>query len=115
MPLAVGNRIELFGGYDMDPLYLKTPPNNKRTGVVLKFIKGQNENPAAVIQLDQKISGQKITGDIVILETRYVGQTWEKPDPVHIELCDFIPEDKAWKDRKQGEWVEAAASYKIIT
>ena len=113
-PLQVGDKIELFGGYDYDPLYLKNPPATKRTGTVIQFIKGQDEDPAAVVRLDQKISGKQISGDIVVLELRHVGQTWQEPTPVHIELCDFLPEDKTWKDRKQGEWVEAAASIKLV-
>ena len=113
-PLQVGDKIELSGGYDYDPLYLKNPPASARSGTVIQFIKGQNEAPAAVAKLDQKISGQKITGDIVVLELRYVGQTWQEPTPVHIELCDFMPEDKTWKERKQGEWLEAAATVTLV-
>ena len=113
-PVQIGDKIELSGGYDYDPLYLKNPPSSKRSGVVVKFIKGQNEKSAAVIKLDHQISGEKITGDIVVLELRYVGQTWQEPTPVHIELCDFMPEDKTWKERKQGESVEAAATVTVV-
>lgn len=113
-PLQIGDKIELAGGYDYDPIYLKNPPAKDRKGTVIQFIKGQNDEPAAVVKLDQKISGEKVTGDIAVLELRHVGQTWQEPTPVHIELCDFIPEDKTWKDRKQGEWIEAAASVKLI-
>jgi hypothetical protein len=112
--LQIGDKVELSGGYDYDPLYLKNPPASKRTGTVIQFIKGQNKNPAAVVKLDQTISGQKITGDIAILELRYEGQTWKEPSPVHIELCDFIPENKTWKERKQGEWIEAAATVAVL-
>lgn len=113
-PLQVGDKIELFGGYDYDPIYLKNPPATKRSGTVIQFIQGQSEEQAAVVKLDGKMSGEKITGDIVILELRHVGQTWQEPTPVHIELCDFVPEDKTWNDRKKGEWVEAAASVKFV-
>ena len=113
-PLKVGDNIELSGGYDYDPLYLKNPSSSKRSGTLIQFIKGQDEYPAAVVKLDLKISGQKITGDIVVLELRHVGQTWQNPTPVHIELCDFMPEDKTWKDRKQGEWIEAAATVTLV-
>jgi hypothetical protein len=113
-PLQVGDKIELSGGYDYDPLYLKNPPASKRSGTVIQFINGQNDTPAAVVKLDQRISGEKVTGDIVILELRHVGQTWQEPTPVHIELCDFMPEDKTWKDRRQGEWVEAAAIVTLV-
>ena len=113
-PLKVGDKIELSGGYDYDPLFLKNPPASKRSGTVIQFITGQNESPAAVVKLDQKFSGEKITGDIVVLELRHVGQTWQEPTPVHIELCDFMPDNKTWKDRKQGEWVEAAATVTLV-
>ena len=113
-PLEVGDRIELSGGYDYDPIYLRNPRSNSRRGTILQFIKGQSEVPAAVVKLDDKISGEKITGDIVVLELRHVGQTWQNPTPVHIELCDFMPEDQVWIDRRQGEWVEAAVLVKRI-
>ena len=112
--MQVGDKIELSGGYDYDPLYLKNPRASKRIGIVIQFIKGQNESPAAVVKLSQKISGKKISGDIVILELRYFGQTWQDPTPVHIELCDFMPEDITWKDRKQGEWVGAAGTVTLV-
>lgn len=113
-PLQVGDEIEISGGYYFNPIYLSNPPAPVRIGTVIQFIKGQNKEPAAVVQLNQKISGEKITGDIFVLELRLVGQTWQEPTPVHIELCDFVPENKPWKDRKQGEWVEAAASINLI-
>ncbi len=113
-PLKVGDKIELSGGYDYDPIYLRNPDAPKRTGTIIKFIKGQNEELAAVVKLDEIISGEEITGDIVVLELRHEGQTWQEPSPVHIELCNFMPENITWKDRVQGEWVEAAASVKLI-
>lgn len=112
--LAIADRIELFGGYDYDPLFLKNPPADKRSGTVINFIAGQNQTKAAVVKLDDKFTGNKITGDIAVLELRYVDQSWSDPNPVHIELCDFMPDDKPWKDRQQGEWVEAAAALRII-
>ena len=112
--LKIADRIELFGGYDYDPLFLKNPPADKRTGTVINFIAGQNQSKAAVVRLDNKFTGNKITGDIAVLELRYVDQTWSDKSPVHIELCDFMPDDKSWKDRRQGEWVEAAATLRII-
>ena len=114
--LQVGDKIILFGGYNRDPLNLRNPPAENRIGMVVQFIKEQNKTPAAVVKLDYQISGDKITGDILIIEPRYVDQDWQDNglSPVHIELCDFLPENEEWKFRKQGEWVEAAASWKIL-
>ena len=113
-PLKVGDRIALFGGYDGDPMYLKHPPDSQRRGKIIKFIKGQGEQPAVIVRFDQKFSGDSITGDIAVLELRLAGQTWQRPSPVHIELCDFMPEDKPWQDRRKGEWVEGAASVILL-
>jgi len=96
----------------MDPKWL----NNKQhhTGVVKAFIPGQNDSPAAVVELDEHITFDEIKGNIIVLELRYVGAKWKKSQIVHVELCDFVPEEKTWKDRKQGKWVESHASYKRI-
>ncbi len=111
--LKVGDNIELYGGYYDDPLYLKNPAEEKRTGVVIQFIPEQNKS-ATVVRLNKIIKGDSISGNILILRLRYVGQTWETPSPVGLELCDFMPEIKNWANRRHGEYVEAAASIKII-
>ena len=110
--LNIGDRIEVGGGYDMEPGWL----NGKQhySGTVRKFIPGQNETSAAVIELDEKISFQEVTGKTLILELRYVGANWKDKETVHVEVCDFEPEEKAWQDRKRGKWVESHASYKKI-
>ena len=115
--LKIGDRIKLRGGYVMKPLYLKNPPSNERTGQVIDFIYGQNKYSAAVIKLDHMITGEKITGEIAVIEPRHIGQCWEcnRFNTVQIELCDFIPENKSWEDRKQGEWLEIAASWEILS
>lgn len=113
--LNIGDKVELSGGYDFDPIYLKKPAADKRTGTVIHFIEGQNKTTAAVIKLDTKINGEKIIGDIAILELRHKDATWfGKTFIVQVELCDFIPDNKSWENRKQGEWVESAATLKII-
>ncbi len=112
--LEVGDIIKFRGGYDYDPLFLKNPPNRERIGKVIKFIPGQNKEQAAVVKLDFPITAQGTTGDIFVLELRYVGQTWETDGPVHIELCDFMPEDKSWQERRQGLWIESHASFEIL-
>lgn len=87
---------------------------NEHIGTVIRFMPGQNEDPAAVIKLDSPITVEGTTGDIIILELRYVGAKWKDRETVHIELCDFEPEPKPWKERKQGKWVESHASYEIL-
>jgi hypothetical protein len=110
--LHVGDRLRLYGGYDMEPRWL----NGKEalTGKCVAFIKGQNKQPAAVIELDESILFDNITGKIVVLELRYVDARWIQNEVVHVELCSFVPEDKEWKNRPQGLWVESHASYAVL-
>jgi hypothetical protein len=85
-------------------------------GTVIKFIHGQNKIPAAVVKLNYPITVDETSGDTVILELRYEGSKWGRNGSVHVELCNFVPEDAPWKSRKQGKWVGSHASYvKIAT
>jgi hypothetical protein len=107
--LKVGDRIRLSGGYDMEPKWLGG--KECYLGTVVEFIPGQSRPPAAVVKLDDAITFDDISGDIVVLELRYVGAKWLKKEYVHVELCNFEPEAAPWKFRKQGKWVESHATY----
>ena len=111
--LAVGDRVQLSGGYDFEPRWLGGSAGY--FGVVSSFIPGQNDNQAAVVRLDNAITVQGITGEIVVLELRYVGAKWQDTETVHVELCDFTPEAKSWQRRRQGKWVESHATYKRVS
>ena len=82
-------------------------------GTVIKFIPGQNDTSEAVVKLTAPITAKNITGDIVVMRLRYVDARWSQHNIVHLELCDFMPEDVTWKDRKRGVWAESHASYFI--
>ena len=110
--LAIGDRVRLSGGYDMDPAWLGV--SSAHEGEVVEFIPGQNESDAAVVQLDARLSTPKASGSIVVLELRYEGHSWGREGTVHIELCDFMPEATRWQDRRQGVWVESHAQYERI-
>lgn len=107
--LSIGDRIRIAGGYEYEPRWLNGKPGY--LGTVERFIPGQNATPAAVVKLDAPITVEGTTGDILVLELRYVGANWEAKETVHVELCDFSPEPKAWSQRQQGKWVESHASY----
>ena len=107
--LHVGDRVRLSGGYDMEPPWLQG--HREYFGTVISFIPGQNDGPAATIQLESPIPIDGILATIAVLELRYVGATWNSRNTVHIELCDFEPEPKRWNDRRQGKWVESHATY----
>jgi hypothetical protein len=110
--LRIGDRVRLGGGYDMEPKWL----NGKEhyTGTVEAFIPGQNDTPAAIVELDEVAVCDDTRGSIVVLELRYVDAMWTSSEAVHVELCDFVPEAKSWNNRKQGKWVESHARYEKI-
>jgi len=109
--MEIGDSVKLYGGYDYEPKWLQN--GDHQIGEVIKFIPGQNSEPAAVIKLGAPITVDSVTGDILVLELRHQGAKWGKEGIVHIELCDFMPDDVRWQDRKQGLWAEAAASYAV--
>jgi hypothetical protein len=110
--LRKGDRVRLYGGYEMEPKWLGG--KDAHFGRCLGFIRGQNKQLAAVIELDEEVTFGNRAGTIVVLELRYAGARWGKKEIVHLELCDFMPEDKAWDERKQGEWIESHAICQVI-
>ncbi len=110
--LRIGNRLKLSGGYDMDPKWLGG--GTGYLGKVIAFIPGQDEQPAVVVRLEHPITVEGITGDIVVLELRFVGAAWKEIGTVHVELCDFVPAVATWKGRKQGKWIESHATYTVV-
>lgn len=109
--MQAGSRLMLRGGY-WDQEW--TDGHEYLVGTVKEFIPGQNDTAAAVVVLDEEITAKGTTGHIVVLELRHVGAQWSEEGIVHVELCDFVPESVRWQDRKQGIWVEAAASYTLL-
>jgi hypothetical protein len=104
--------LQLSGGYDFEPAWLSGRESVE--GTVAEFIPGQNDTPAAVLKLEEPITTEGVTGDVLVLELRHVGATWEGTGTVHIELCDFAPEPKRWQDRRHGKWVESHATYRRL-
>lgn len=107
--LAVGDRVRLSGGYDSEEWL---GGRVEVVGVVERFIPGQNQQPAAVVRLDEELSVGDAKGQVVVLELAWAGTNWATPGPrLHVELCDFDPEPRRWQEREQGAWVESHATY----
>jgi hypothetical protein len=112
--LTVGDRIELFGGYDYEPRYLQNPKADSKAGTVLKFIDSERGDKSAVVELDEQIVGDSITTKIIVINARYEKQDWSTNGPVHLELHKQVPDFHFNMQDPKGEWIEAAASYKIL-
>ena len=121
--LAVGDRVIVGGGYDMEPAWLASSESGYG-GEVIEFIPGQNEQPAAVVALDEEVvlpngagavRDQMVRGQYLVLELGQVGATSSTPRPrVHVELCAEAPPHVRWQDRPRGAWVESHASYHVV-
>jgi hypothetical protein len=114
---SAGSRIIVSGGYDVEPEWLAGTP--QVCGRVVKWIPGQNAQPACVVLLDAPLTAtgdvggrrERRTGEFLVLELRYVGQEWEESGTVHVELSEVEPEDEPRADREVGAWVESHATY----
>ena len=103
--MEIGDRITLTGSYDPEPAWHAERTHHPAT--VIAFIQGHNDTPALVARLDEPISVDGFTGDIAVMELRWVGARWEHDAVAHFELCDFEPEDVPWQERRRGRWVES--------
>ena len=110
--LTIGDRLQLGGGYEPSPSWLSGKASVR--GTLTDFIPGQNGSLAAVVQLDEPISGESRSGSTVVLELRYADAKWEHTETVHVELCDFFPERIGWNERRRGEWIESHATYRLV-
>jgi hypothetical protein len=78
------------------------------------MVPGQDAEPAVLVRLDEPIEVDGVTGRYLVMELRYVGATWNvSSTTAHVELCDFVPEPKPWKDRRQGKWVESHSTIEL--
>jgi hypothetical protein len=110
-PYFVGQSAILSGGYDMEPKWLQG--KEYRLVQIVKEIPGQHQEPAIVVEFDEPLYLDGHAHRFAVLELRYEGAIWRSGKTCHIEVCDFMPEDKTWKDRKQGRWVESHATFAL--
>ncbi len=112
--MRIGDRVFLTGGYEMKPEWLSGGAGYH--GTIEKFIPGQNDTRAAVVRFEQPVVTGGLSANYAVLELRYEGVTWSGPqETVHVELCDFVPDDIPWQDRRQGAWVESHATVMVTT
>jgi hypothetical protein len=106
--MTTGDRVFVSSG-SMAPKWLSG--RRGLCGVLERFVAGQNDVLAAVVKLDEPIDVDGITGRYLQLDLRYVGGTWDEPIAVaSAELCDFLPDDRAWRERPRGHGIESHAT-----
>jgi hypothetical protein len=116
--LEPGNRIKLFGGYDMDPPWLREHDSFHAT--VLKFFDNEIENRkgderlSAVIQFDDPVTFDGLEGKYGVILGRWEGQKWEKKGVVHVHLLDREISGPSEITKDNSRWMESHASYECI-
>jgi hypothetical protein len=109
--LKIGDKIELYGGYSREHEYLKNPPAKSRTGEVINFIE-KDKTLHAVVRLDEVITCEDFSSDIVILTRRYENQTWRIKDINVIGL--FLVGNDYLDPNIKPRYVESHASWRLI-
>ena len=107
--LRIGDRVRLSGGYDMEPRWLNG--RDSLFGKCISFVPSEDSRSAAVIQLDEPITFDSVTGSYAVLRLRYVGARWSKREIVHLELF-AAPPASLQEAASRGLWIESHASYR---
>jgi hypothetical protein len=116
--LKPGDRIKLFGGYDMDPRWLKDRDCYYAT--VLKFFDNKiekrkgDERLSAVIEFDDLVTFEGLQGKYGVILGRWEGQLWEMKGVVHVHLIDREVLDSSEITKVNSRWMESHASYECI-
>lgn len=110
--MRAGDRVRLYGGYDAPVPWLGG--KEERTGTCIGFLSEEDKRTTAVVELDEPVACKGTTGKHVLLRLRYVGARWAKREIVHVELCDFLPDERTHKEKKRGVWVESHSNYAVV-
>jgi hypothetical protein len=116
--LRPGDRIRLFGGYDMVPLWLRD--RDCYSATVLKFFDNRiekrkgDERLSAVIEFDDPVSFEGLQGKFDVITGRWEGQLWEKQGVVHVYLTEREISEPSELDNANSRWMESHASYECI-
>ena len=117
--VEIGDRLVVTGGYEYDPRWLKG--KDGCAGTVVRFLwEGDDRNKKLVLDLGEDFHTCEFKGRYLILFLRSSKDQWEDEGVVHVVVGTTIPKDVesigVAADPKTGfKWVEAAASYKIIS
>ena len=117
--VELGDRLLVTGGYDYDPKWLKG--REGCVGTVIRFLwEGEDRKRKLVLDLGQDFTTCGFSGRYLILYQRKPSITWEDEGEVHVVVGNSIPKDVesigVASDPKKGfKWVEAAASYRILS
>ena len=117
--VEIGDKLQVTGGYDYDPRWIKG--RDGCVGTVIRFLwEGNDRKRKLVLDLGEDFHTCEFSGRYLILFLRDPGSTWEDKEVVHVVVGNSIPKDVhsigVASDPDSGfKWVEAAASYKVLS
>jgi hypothetical protein len=116
--LQVDDRIKLFGGYEMYPLWLRDKTHHFAT--VLGFFDNQiegrdgDERLSATIKFDEELEFEGLTGKFGFIMGRWVGQKWLRSGVVHVHLSNIKVVEVKQATEENSRWMESHASYEAV-
>jgi hypothetical protein len=116
--LEPGDRIRLFGGYDMEPRWLGDRDCYYAT--VLGFFDNRiekrtgDERLSAAIEFDQPLSFEGLEAKFGVILGRWEGQRWERKGVVHVCLVEREISDSSQITKDNSRWMESHASYECL-
>ena len=115
--LTAGDRIRLFGGYDLDPEWLRMRPAHYATvsGFFDNEIDGRSDDSriSASIEFEEELEFKGVRGRYGFIMGRWEGQTWETEGVVHVHLSDRHVSSAAEVESANTAWLESHASYAV--
>jgi len=117
--VEIGDKLLVTGGYDYNPRWLKG--RDGCSGTVIRFLwEGLDRNSKLVLDLGEDFHTCEFSGRYLILFLRHPGSNWEDNGVVHVVVGNSIPKDVQSigiaSDPNSGfKWVEAAASYEVLS
>ena len=117
--LKVGDRIKLFGGYDMNPPWLFG--GEGYTAKVLSFfdncITGRkgDSSISISIEFDEPLTFKGFIGKYGFIMGRWEDQKWEDAGGVHVHITTNKISKASDITEENSRWVESHANYQKIS
>jgi len=117
--VEIGDKLLVTGGYDYNPKWLRG--RDGCVGTVIRFLRqGIVRRRKLVLDLGENFQTCEFSGRYLILFLRDEGAAWEDEGVVQIVVGNSIPKDVqsigVASDPDSGfKWIEAAASYRILS
>lgn len=116
--LQVGDRIKLFGGYEMYPLWMRDKEYYFATvlGLFDNEIEGRvgDERLSATIEFDEEIEFEGLKGKYGYIMGRWEKQQWLRSGTVHVHLTDVRIDEAAQITKENSRWMESHARYEVV-